>query len=294
MDGKLWSRVYRAVMELEHPNFSRQRRFSDHVIVLMYLLAVANDRPVCWACRPESWVGYQRPKHLPSQPTMSRRLRSPEVHALFKTLEGALRAAQIPFKRIRIVDGRPLAINPFSKDPDARWGYAIRGFAFGYKVHAVWGGGLVPIAWELRPLNASEPRVAAECLLPRVPHATGKMYVVGDCSFDTNRMHAAAAQRGYQLLAPPKRPGRGLGHRPHHPARLIGLTKLKTAYGQRLYKHRSIIERFFGNWATRNIGLDTLPAHVRRLRRVKQFVQAKLILNGFHILHHSTTLSRAA
>jgi Transposase DDE domain len=294
MDGKLWSRVYWAVMKLEHPNCSRGQRFSDRVIVLAYLLAVANDRPVCWACRPESWGYYLRPKRLPSQPTMSRRLRSPEVHALFDKVEATLRDLQIPFKRIRIVDGRPFPINPYSKDRDARWGYAIRGFARGYKLHAVWGGGFVPIAWELRSLNASEPRVAAECLLPRVPRATGKMYLVGDCAFDTNPMHAATAERGYQLLAPPKRHGRGLGHRPHHPARLLGLAQLQTSYGQRLYKRRGIIERFFGNWATRNLGLDALPAHVRRVRRVKQFVQAKIILNGFHILHHSKALSHAA
>lgn len=293
MDGKLWARVYRAVMELEHPNSCRQR-FSDRVIVLVFLLAAWNDRPVCWACRPGSWAGYRRPKHLPSQPTMSRRLRSPKVQELLDKAEVALRAIQQLNRRIRVVDGRCFPINPYSKDRDARWGYAIRGFAFGYKLHAVWGGGLVPIAWELRSLNASEPRVAGERLLPRIPRATGKMYLVGDCAYDTNPMHAATAERGYQLLAPPKRPGRAVGHRPHHPARLIGLAQLQTPYGRRLYKCRGMIERFFGNWATRDIGLDSLPAHVRSLRRVKQFVQAKIILNGFHILHHRKNLSRAA
>jgi Transposase DDE domain len=294
MDGKLWSEVYRAVMKLEHPNSRRRQRFSDRVIVLVYLLAAANDRPVRWACRPESWRGLQSPERLPSQPTMSRRLRSPEVQTLLNSAEAALRAVQTLDKRICIVDGRPFPINPYSKDRDARWGYAIRGFGFGYKVHVVWGGGLVPLAWEVLPLNASEPRVAAERLLPRLPRVTRKQYLLGDCAYDTNPMHAATAERGYQLLAPPKRAGAGLGHRPHHPARLIGLAQLQTPYGGRLYKRRGAIERFYGNWAVRDIGLDTLPAHVRRLRRIKQFVQAKIVLNGFHILHHTTNLPRVA
>jgi Transposase DDE domain len=294
MDGKLWSRVYRAVMEVEHPSSSRWQRFSDQVIVVVYLLAVANDRPVCWACRPESWNGLKRPEHLPSQPTMSRRLRSPRVQALADKVEAELKALQKIDERVGAVDGRPLTINPYSKDRDARWGYAIRGFGFGYKLHMVWCRGLVPLAWELLPLNASEPRVAAEQLLPRLPRATGKRYLLGDCAYDTNPLHAAAAERGYQLLAPPKRSGNNLGHRPHHPARLIALAQLKTAYGSRLYKRRGMIERFFANWAIRDIGLDTLPAHVRRLHRIKQFVQAKIILNGFHILHRRNPLAHAA
>lgn len=294
MDGKLWSRVYEDVMQVEHPNSSPRQRFSDRVIVLVYLLAAANDRPVCWACRPESWKGYKRPAQLPSQPTMSRRLRSPGVQALADMLESKLRVLQTIDKRVGAIDGRPLTINPYSKDRDARWGYAIRGFGFGYKLHVVWSHGLVPLAWELLPLNASEPRVATERLLPRLPPATGKRYLLGDIAYDTNPLHAAAAERGYQLLAPPKRSGHDLGHRPHHPARLIGLAQLKTAYGSRLYKRRGMVERFFANWATRDIGLDALPAHVRRLSRIKQFVQAKIILNGFHILHRRNLLAHAA
>jgi hypothetical protein len=294
MDGKLWSGVYRAVMEVEHPNSSSREQFSDRVILLVYLLAAANDRPVCWACRPESWTGYKRPARLPSQPTMSRRLRSLSVQALLDKVEAELRALQTVDKRVAAIDGRPLTINPYSKDRDARWGYAIRGFGFGYKVHVVWSRGLVPLAWELLSLNASESRVAIERLLPRLPRGVGKRYLLGDSAYDTNPLHAAATERGYQLLAPPKRSGSDLGHRPHHPARLIGLAQLKTPYGSRLYKSRGMVERFFANWATRDIGLDALPTHVRRLPRIKQFVQAKIILNGFHILHRRNLLAHAA
>jgi len=224
---------------------------------------------------------------------MSRRLRSPEVESLLNVTETFLRDQGPADERTRAVDGRALTINPFSKDPDARWGYAVKGLGFGYKLHAIWGAGPVPCAWELLPLNASEARVA-ERLMQCLPRAIGKRYVVGDASYDTNRLHAAAAQQGYQLIAPSRRRGKALGHRTHHPARIAALQQLKTDHGRRLYKRRTMIERSFGNWAMRSIGLDTLPAHLRRLHRIKQFVQGKIILNGFHILFPRNHFSNAA
>jgi hypothetical protein len=197
-------------------------------------------------------------------------------------------------ERVVAVDGRPLLISPFGKAPDAHWGYAIKGLGFGYKLHAIWGTGPVPLAWELRPLNADESVTAALYLVPRLPLPVGKRYLLGDASYDTNRLHAAVAARGYQLLAPPKRPGKGRGHRPHHPARLRGLHLLATPYGEQLYRERSVIERQFGNATMRGEGLDSLPAHVRRLSRVRQYVQAKLILNGFRILANRTNALSAA
>ena len=46
--------------------------------------------------------------------------------------------------------------------------------------------------------------------------------------------------------------------------------------------------------AIRPEGLDQLPAHVRRLPRVRQFVNAKLILNGFRILKNKNQLQLQA
>ena len=112
---------------------------------------------------------------------------------------------------------------------------------------------------------------------------------------DSNHLHAAAADRGYQLLAPPRRRGAGLGHCRHHPARLIAQQQLTTLYGQRLCRPRAEIDREFGHRAPRQEGLDELPAHVRRLHRIKLFVIAKLILNAFRILlnYHDLTQNRS-
>jgi hypothetical protein len=295
MDGKLWAEVYQMLMTMDHRNVTQRAKHSDRVIALVVLRASYDDASINWACRPENWQGLPKPDPLPSQPTVSRRSRTPQVRALLEEIEAWQRRQAPQTERVIAVDGRPLPISPLSKDPDARWGYAIKTLGFGYKLHAIWGNGPIPLAWDVRPLNAAESITAALQLVPQLAAVTGKRYLVGDPSYDTNRLHAAVAARGYQLLAPPKRPGKGRGHRRHHPARLHGLELLTTPYGQRLYRQRGMIERQFGNGTVRAEGLTSLPAHVRRLSRVRQYVQAKLILNGFRILaNRNHPLSAAA
>lgn len=294
MDGKLWNVVYQSVMSIDHPNPQKRVSHSDRVVVLVLLRASYDERSIHWACQQENWAGLAGPERLPSQSTMSRRACTPHVQELLEAVETWLREQGPSDERVLPIDGRPLTISPHSKDPDARWGFAIKGLGFGYKLHALWGEGPVPKAWELRPLNVAESVVAAKALLPQLPEAKGRRYLVGDSAFDSNPLHQAVAERGYQLLAPQKRRGEGLGHREHHAARLRGLEMLQTPYGERLYQRRGIIERQFGNATMRAEGLGSLPAHVRRLPRVRNYVHAKIILNGFRILKNQNLLPLAA
>jgi transposase len=291
MDGKLWARVYQTVMTIDYPNPRKYVVHSDRVIVLIVLRASYDDQSINWACRSENWVGLKRPARLPSQSTVSRRSRSSSVRSLLQSLEIWLRQRAPRDERAVAVDGRALTISPHSKDPDARWGYAMRGFGFGYKWYAIWGTDPVPLAWDVRPLNVDEAKMAGTVLVPRLPPVRKRRYLLGDAAYDTNPLHEAVAELGYQLLAPPKRPGKRLGHRPHHPARVRALQLLKTPYGEWLYRQRSVIERQFGNGTMRREGLTSLPAHVRRLQRVKRYVHAKIILNAFRILVNRNILS---
>ncbi len=85
-----------------------------------------------------------------------------------------------------------------------------------------------------------------------------------------------------QLLAPRKRPGTGLGSRPHHPHRLesIRITEgpERGLWEDSLASRRSGIERLFGAMASVGGGLWGLPPWVRRLHRVRAWVNAKLAL----------------
>lgn len=181
---------------------------------------------------------------------------------------------------VRIVDGKPLLVGSYSKDPDAAWGRGRRGWAKGYKFHALYGSGSVPLSWEVTPLNEPEPLVAAR-LIPSMRGGGG--YVLGDKSYDSNPLHDIALSAGCQLLAERKRPQAGLGHRPHSPGRLRSIALLQQDFGKSLYAFRDDIERRFGWLTNHGGGLAPLPNWVRRLHRVTQWIQGKLLVHATYV-----------
>lgn len=203
---------------------------------------------------------------------MSRRLGTTEVKRVLAAMEGQLVHTQ---KQgwIWIVDGKPLPIGGYSKDHDAKWGYATGGFAKGYKLHAIFGEGPLPFAWEVTAMNVAEPEVACRLLCRGA--CTG--YVLGDKGYDINHLHDVATACGCQLVAERKRPKTGLGHGKQAPGRLRSMELLQTEFGQALHECRDSIERNFG-WLTNHAGaLAPLPSWVRGLHRVTLWVQAKML-----------------
>ena len=281
MDRKLWALVYTLVMRLDHPNSSTTWiGFSDRVILLVELWAHANDMSILWATSRENWRWPDlMPATLPHQTTMSRRLRTVSVAALRDALYAHWRSVRPPERGwLREIDGKPLVINSFSKDPNARWGYASKALAKGYKIHSIWDEGLVPAVWEVCSMNVGESKVAAR-LVQSLPDGVGG-YLLGDSAYDSNPLHAVARAKNLQLVAPPKKKNRDLGHRPHEPSRLRSLHLIQTTFGEQLYQQRSKVERNLSHLVTNPVGLDRLPWHIRRLHRVQRFVQNKLILEA--------------
>jgi hypothetical protein len=216
MERELWMALYKLARECDPSPYWEIVRFFDHQIVGVYLWAVLHDRPVSWACDPINWPKGLWKGKLPSQPTMSRRLRTTELHHLLHVMEGKF-AILNRGGFVYLVDGKPLTVGTHSKDRDAAWGRAGWGFANGYKLHAIYGCGPLPLAWEVAPLNVSEVEVATR-LIPRLKAGGG--YLLGDKVFDSNPLHTVATSFGYQLVAERKRPGTGLGHRRHSGGRL--------------------------------------------------------------------------
>lgn len=195
-----------------------------------------------------------------------------EVHCLLAAIEGKLVHAERA-GWIWMIDGKPLTIGGFSKDPDARRGYAPGGFAKGYKLHAIYGGFPLPVAWEVAPLNTSEPVVGVRL----VARKTCPGYLLGDKNYDSNPLHRAATACGTQLVTERKRPGTGLAHSEQSSGRLRSIELLRQKFGEALLDCRDSIERNFG-WLTNHAGgLAPLPAWVRRVWRVTSWVQAKMI-----------------
>jgi hypothetical protein len=279
MERELWTALCHVAARL-HNQFARST-YGDDVICAVYWWAVIHDRPVRWACDASNWPCSSRRLVLPSQPTMSRRLRSASVEQLFLDVEQSLATVCLAARCILSIDGKPLPIGGGSRDADARWGRGAGGFAKGYKLHAVWGDGPLPVAWALTSLNVSERRVAAQ-LAASLP---GSGYLLGDKFYDVNYVYDAAAQSNYQLLAPQQRPGQGLGHRRHSPYRLEGLRLMATAAGRRIYRQRVRIEHRFAQLTSFVGGLGPLPFWVRRFHRVKMWLHSKLLLNAVHQLH---------
>lgn len=299
MERELWLRFRDLAAEvcgrISHPGVL----YSDRWILLVYAWSVIHDRPVDWACRPKNWPANLRPFRLPSQPTMSRRLRTGRIQAALTMMMERLRddpppspdggvndPSRRPSRFIKCIDGKPLPVGGFSKDRDAGRGFGAGCKYKGYKLFALWGGGPVPAASEVLSADHAESTEARRLL----EHLSGYGVVLGDSAYDCNRLYDLAMERGHQLIAPKKRKGSGLGHGRQSEWRLQGLSLLATEGGRRLYAERAAIERAFGGLTSRGGGLTCLPPWVRRAERVAMWVGMKLILNGLRsILHQRVT-----
>jgi hypothetical protein len=280
MEYQLFKAIVAVLLSLDNPRTPTRFDFSDEDIVKVFYWSVICDRPTSWACRRQNWPLHLRQRPLPSPATMSRRLRSPRVVALLDALERRVTAPKQP-GLFWMIDGKPLPISGCSKDRQAGYGRAAGGKAKGYKLHALVGADGQIAQWRVAPMNKDE-RVLAERMLKTAPDVVSG-YVLADANFDSNKLHRACDERGNLQLVTPRRygPEKGTGHRKQAPGRLrsIALTESPfPAFAQQLRKDRVEIERQFGNLGNWGGGLTCLPAWVRTHRRVRRWVQAKLVL----------------
>jgi hypothetical protein len=240
MERKLWTRLYPIVVavcqRISHPQVAH----TDRWILLVYFWAVLHDRATAWACQRINWPDDLGPARLPSQPTMSRRLRTPHIQWALALILEHLRGDPDQ-GLLKCIDGKPLPVGGASKDPDAHWGRGTRGAMKGYKLFALWGPGPVPLAWEVRSADRSESTEADRL----IPHLGGCGYLLGDAIYDCNRLYDLAMRHNHQLIAPPKRPGKGLGHcsqSPHrHQVKNLTLKKNgKSFIHRRLYQESTV------------------------------------------------------
>jgi Transposase DDE domain len=290
MEGELFELLY-ALVQQEAKLHSRPKRvcYSDALILLVYFWSVLHDRPVCWACQWRHWPEDTPFLSLPSAATMSRRLKTLSCCLFLAGLYHRLRTCSRPGLCLcRRLDTKPLVVSGFSKDRDARRGYATGGLARGYKMAAIWGHGLVPDALGLASLNVSDQQCAMnliDSLAANGPCAAG--YLLADSTHETNPLHEYAMTHGFQLLAPRKKPGTGLGHIEHSQARLRCIELLETDtgndFGKQLYRLRGNIERDLGHLCSFGGGLQSLPSWVRHPRRVARWIIAKLTIRALRI-----------
>lgn len=291
MEHQLWKLIVALLDEIDKPRTPTRFDFTDEAIVKVYYWSVLSDRPAYWACQKRSWPLHLRQQDLPSPSTLSRRLRSPSVVALLDALERRVTAPKEPCL-YWMIDGKPLVIGGCSKDRQAGYGRAAGGKAKGYKLHTLSGVDGSLAGWRVAPMNKDE-RVMAERLLKGAPPAV-MGYVAADSNYDSNNLHAVCDERGCLQLVTRRRygPDKGTGHRKQTAGRLRSIALTETPFldfGKQLLKDRSAIERQYGNLTNWGGGLTGLPSWVRTHRRVRRWVQAKLVLTALKRDHKIRT-----
>jgi len=200
------------------------------------------------------------------------------VQTLLQRLE---RASQpTPSGNPLLIDAKPLPVGDHTKDRDARNGYATGMLAYGYKLHVICDLNRHVHAWTVAPMNRAESLVAVD-LLRDADVRDG--WLLADSAHDSNELHAFTDQRGLQLIAPRKKPGRGLGHREHSAGRLRSIAIMEaddSPLPEEVARQRDAIERYFGNLTSFGGGLSPLPAWVRTLPRVRRRVQARITIHA--------------
>lgn len=280
MERELWPRLYHLVMKAGASFRLIDVTFQPHVIVLVFFWAALHDRPVKWACDPKNWtMTTLRPATLPSQSTLSRRLRRVDTAMLIRSVVQLIRETGDP-GLVAVIDGKPLPVGGASQDPEARCGRGAGMWAKGYKLFAVWDGRPVAEAYRVHPMNISENKVAEEL----IADLAGGGYLLGDGEYDANAVFDAAGAAGYQLIAPREDPKSGLGHHYQSPFRVRSIGLMQSPFGREIFHLRGKVERDFAHLTSFGGGLSPLPAWVRHENRVWLWVSAKLVINGVRIM----------
>src|SRR5215213_1185175 len=162
MDREQWGIVLDAVKRAagrvaEAQPARRRPKFADWLVVAMYLWAVAHDRCQSWACDRAHYNGRVfRPRGpLPSVSQFNRRVAGGRVRLVLQEVHREL-AGGLAATALSYLDGKPLAVGVASKDPDAKRGHVMGGFAKGYKLHAWMSEDRRVPLWCVAPLNVHE------------------------------------------------------------------------------------------------------------------------------------------
>jgi hypothetical protein len=276
MEHVQWKVIEVTVRRLVVPRPNDRYRFDDADIALAVLWACYHDKPAAWACRRSSWPVYHR-RPLPSPSTLCRRQRRASVQALLEAVRCVLEQAGPP-GLVHIIDGKILPVAKHTADRQATRG-GPDGRHRGYRLDSIVTPDGLRRAWEVSPLHIDEKIVARELLV----RAGVQGYILGDSNYHSDPLCRIGTQQDLQLVAPRKKPGRGLGHHPISRARrrCLAMVELSpTAFSRDLFSVRQRIEAMHAHLGCFGGGLKGLPSWVRGLDRVRRWVLAKLVLDA--------------
>lgn len=253
--------------------------FNDWVIAALVLWHTTNDRPMYWACDRRNLPPWFRPRKLPSASQFSRRVAMDRTTLLLENLHKEF-AGGDSATGLSFLDGKPLVVGVASKDPDAKRGHVMGGFAKGYKLHAwVTEDRRMPV-FSVQSLNRGEQPVA-EAMVEFMPMFSDRALVLADSNYDSTTLYNALAGRNAALLVKP----RGIARHPKtrkqsgpYRREMVDLWDQRPQLPRLVYKQRIHVEGALSNLTCYGGGLGPLPAWVRGLTRVTRWVGCKIIL----------------
>jgi hypothetical protein len=295
MDGEPLRWLYHRL--LHDPTLTRTRdcTYGDGIVCFVYFLAVLGGRSLRWAADKRNWPAWcRRLVAIPCHQQLCKRLKTASVAAAIEAVNDELRD-RLPRGNEKVVDGKALVVGGYTHDPDAAaCGQVPGGFAHGYRLHAIVDARCGAIdAFAVTSLGGDgtgEATVLRQALLPRVElgGGGGGCTLRGDANYDSNPCYAAVAAAGGRMIATRRKPGTGLGHgTDQHPDRLRAIEELERSpqAAALLASHKRLrnrAEQAFALLTNLPFGLGPLPNHVRRLPRVRMWVQAKITLYHLH------------
>ena len=303
MEGKLWDKLYRQIRRackplLNLPRIGRPRTYGTDDVLLVLAFAALTDLPVYrareklvspavvwWRQRHWAWPG-----QIPSNSTLSRRSRQEDCRWLLRRVLRRLRRmlGLHPTAHVAL-DATLLLTGAYSRDPESRWTCHGGRWYRGYALHAICDQAGRLCAWHVTSANVQEMKVAKRLVRQLAAQRQKVTLVIADSGDDSEPLHQLVRRRlNAQLLAPPNLRGAKNGTwRIRQPGRAAAETLLQTPVGQQLYNERTVIERW-NSWFKGFSRVGMLPHHVRRLRRVRLWINLKLAIFFVHqrLCHH--------
>ena len=302
MDGRLWNILYREVRRAYKPSLARRRAGRPQVyrtdeILAVWAFSALMDWPISvtrrrLACGSTGWWlrrHWHWPLGIPSLPTLTRRAKQGSFRRLLRRVLRRLRSrlARQP-TGYAVIDSTLLLTGPYSRDPESRWTCHGGKWFRGYALHMICDERGVVWARHVTSANVQEMKVARR-LIRRLSLSGGPVkFLVADSGYDSEPLHQLVRKRlGGQLLAPPNLRGAKTDRwRKRQPGRNAAQRLLETDEGKALLAKRSTIERL-NSWFKGSANVSMLPYHVRRLHRVRRWIDLKLMVFFVHqyLLH---------
>jgi len=294
MDGRLWSRLYREIYRACKPFIAKSRAGRPRIyqtteVLAVWSFAAMMDWPISLTQKrlADGSVGWWLRRHwfwpakVPSLPTLTRRAKEPDFRWLLRRiLQNLIRHLRRRAVRRVVMDATILCTGIYSQDPESRWTCRGGKWLKGYALHTICDEGGLLLAWFVTSANVQEMSAARKLIRKLAAMKIGKVkMVIADSGYDSEPLHQFVHRRlRAEMLAPVNLRGAKTDDwRMRQPGRDASYRKLQSSEGRRLLEKRSVVERWYSLFKGES-RVSMLAYHVRRLHRVRRWVDLKLLV----------------